>query len=811
MPNLSRARSFAAVAAVTVSLQSVRIPAQSPDNGPLATSKNGVSLSSPDAYPGYSLVAPMNSTSTYLVDMQGRIVREWKSKYTPALSAYFLENGHLLRPANNRDGGDFGGPGAGGRIQEFDWDGNLVWNYVVELQGLKPHHDICKLPNGNVLVIANEPKTAEEAVAAGRKPESVGQQLLPDCLIEIKPTGLTTGEVVWEWHAWDHLVQDVDKAKPNYGEVAEHPELIDVNFGSREFDRMMADPQQLARLRSLGYVGGGPPRDRDADGAKPGDAPADSTAPADDDRPRPPRERDRREPGDDRPADAPRGDRPPGDGPRDGNRGRGGPMQGDWMHTNSVAYNAELDQIVLSIHNFSEIWIIDHSTTTAESASHTGGRRGKGGDLLYRWGNPQAYRSGSKADQRLFAQHCAHWIPAGVPGAGHLMVFNNGQGRPDGAYSSVDEIAPPLAADGTYQREEFLAFGPDKASWTFAAEDKPSFFSMLISGAQRLPNGNTFICSGNQALLFEVTSDGRIVWVYKHPGGGMGGDFGRMGMFPEFVRRMLDLNEEQGKQLTALEADVKQQLAEVLTEDQRKQLEQPPRFFGGPPGQGPGGGGPDGPRPGGDRPDGPRDGGGRGRRSGGPGGFRPPRFGEVIPGFVVDSLKLTNEQESRVAKVQSDVDAQLKDILTDKQRERIDNMARGMARGPGFGPPGDRPPRGDGPPPDGGPDGPPGDRDRPRRNRDDGDGPRPPDGAPRDGDRPPRGGPGFGDRFGGPQFGGGGPGGGPGGMFRAYRYGPDYPGLAEKDLTPGESLAEVAEKSQRRPPERRDRSQPPNP
>jgi hypothetical protein len=486
-------------------------------------------------------------------------------------------------------------------------------------------------------------------------------------------------------------------------------------------------------------------------------------------------------------------------------------MQGDWMHTNSVAYNAELDQIVLSIHNFSEIWIIDHSTTTAEAASHSGGRRGKGGDLLYRWGNPQAYRSGSKAEQRLFAQHCAHWIPAGLPGAGHLMVFNNGQGRPDGAYSSVDEIAPPLAADGTYQREEFLAFGPDKATWTFAAEDKSTFLSMLISGAQRLPNGNTFICSGNQALLFEVTSDGEIVWVYKHPGGGMGGDFGRMGMFPEFVRRMLNVNEEQGQKLTALEADVKEQLAEVLTEDQRKQLEQPPRFFGGPPGgQGPRGGGPDGPRPGGDRPDGPRDGGGRGRRGGGgPGGFRPPRFGEVIPGFLVDSLKLTNEQESKVAKVQSDVDAKLKEILTDEQREQIDNFGRMMARGPGFGPPGDRPP-GDRPPRDGGPDGPP--EDRPRRDRNDDDGPRPPDGPPRDGDGPPRGGRGMGGPgFGGPPFGGGGPGGGPGGIFRAYRYGPDYPGLAGKDLTPGESLAEVAERSQRRPPEGRDRPQPPNP
>ena len=87
------------------------------------------------------------------------------------------------------------------------------------------------------------------------------------------------------------------------------------------------------------------------------------------------------------------------------------------MHTNAVAYNAELDQIMLSIHAFSEVWIIDHGTTTEEAASHSGGKRGKGGDLLYRWGNPRAYRTGTNVDQRLFAQHNAHWIPEGLPGA----------------------------------------------------------------------------------------------------------------------------------------------------------------------------------------------------------------------------------------------------------------------------------------------------------------------------------------------------------------------------------------------------------
>src|SRR5690349_15893407 len=93
------------------------------DENPLKNPKDGLTVNKSSAFVGYTLVAPMNSTSTYLVDMDGRIVNEWKSDYTPALSAYLLENGHLLRPGAERGGG---GPGAGGRIQEFNWEGELV-------------------------------------------------------------------------------------------------------------------------------------------------------------------------------------------------------------------------------------------------------------------------------------------------------------------------------------------------------------------------------------------------------------------------------------------------------------------------------------------------------------------------------------------------------------------------------------------------------------------------------------------------------------------------------------------------------------
>ena len=567
------------------------------------------------------------------------------------ISAFLLENGHLLRSGVDRET-SFHGPGSGGHIQEFSWDGDLLWDYSFSTERQHPHHDICRMPNGNVLVVAWDKKTGKEAIAAGRRAETVQDVFLPDCILEIHPTGKTSGEIVWQWHAWDHLVQDVDKSKPNFGDVSEHPELIDINYSNDFMRDQLADPQQLAKLRSLGYVGGGPPSPNQG---RPDGPP---------------------------PFRGPPGAKPPGSS---GPGGRGGPrIQADWMHTNGIDYNADLDQIMLSIHSFSEVWIIDHSTTTSEAASHTGGRHGKGGDLLYRWGNPKAYRNGSESDQRLFSQHNAQWIPKGLPGAGHMLVFNNGTQRPDSRYSSVDEVVLPVNSDGSYTREEYLAYGPSEALWSYSAPDKTSFFSMMISGAHRLPNGNTFVCSGDPAIVFEVTPEKEVVWQYKHPGGMEGSLEGRPGeLFPQFLRGMLRLTAKQNSALDNLQEEVFAELDKVLTEEQRDRLSNPSDA-------------------GGDHPRGPR-------------GFSLPKPGVVLQAPLVESLDLSKKQVATLAKFQKRIDGKIKKMLTKEQNAELDEM-RKLADGDGgfspfgFGPRNVGPPGGDdrvagpgpgGPPPGG--------------------------------------------------------------------------------------------------------------
>ncbi len=380
----------------------------------------GVSINDPRAFQGYTLIAPVKSEQTFLIDMQGHGVRMWQHETTPALGAILNDNGRFLRPGALVGVAGDDSPGAGGIVQEFVWGGELVWDFKFATPTKLPHHDVLRLPNGNIMLIVYERKTRQEAIAAGRRPELADHtHFMADALIEIKPTGIDTGTIVWEWHVWDHVIQDHDPSKANYGNVADHPELADLNYHKNVLGMIAKQPGGMDMLRSIGYVGGT------------------STG-------KPPR------------------------------------FDPYWSHLNSIAYHPELDQIAVSSLTFSELWIIDHSTTSDEAAGHKGGRGGKGGDILYRWGNPAAYRAGEKADQRLFSAHDAHWIPRGVPGAGHMLVFNNGSDRPDGNYSSVEELVLPVDPKGRYTRSPDSAFGPSQPIWSYTPANKSDFYSALF-------------------------------------------------------------------------------------------------------------------------------------------------------------------------------------------------------------------------------------------------------------------------------------------------------------------------------------------
>ena len=375
-----------------------------------------------------------------LINNDGIILRSWSHERGAASMPYLLQDSTLIYPYRVMSPSMSNG-GVGGGLSLYDWDGALLWSYEIADDIYQHHHDVHPMPNGNILVLAWERHLSTQGEGSvyyggeGRGWSEMGRtsvqnplnQLWSEAIFEIEPVGTNGANIVWEWHLWDHLVQDADPALPDHGDVSEHPELMDINYGGA---------------------------------------------------------------------------------------GVGGHPHGDWIHFNAIDHNPELDQIVLSSRNNSEIYIIDHSTTTEEAAGHTGGNSGMGGDLLYRWGNPQVYGQGDSSEQQLSEEHGVNWIPAGYPGGGNLILYNNNY---EWEQSAVFELVTPLNQDGTYDISMDGTYGPEGPVWMYTGE----FFSLIQSGAFRLPNGNTLITVASQAYIFEVDADHDIVWDYQFPGGQM--------------------------------------------------------------------------------------------------------------------------------------------------------------------------------------------------------------------------------------------------------------------------------------------------
>lgn len=430
--------------------------------------ERGLRSRSPNAFDGFTLVSPLNSRAVHLVDMDGKVVHSWQTQHVPAGGVYLLPNGHLLRTAMVDDNPRFHAGGIGGRIEELDWDGELVWEYELATDQRTTHHDIAPLPNGNILAIAWEYHSPEEVFELGRARQRVHEEgLWFDLVLEIKPTLPAGGEVVWTWRSFDHLVQDVRDAAPNFGAPIDFPGRIDLNADHR-FDPPESVEERKAReerekqIAGLGYAGG-------KDDAK-----------------------------DDKKKDE--------------------KYDADWLHTNAVDYLPEHDLIALSTPHLCEVWVIDHSTTSAQAATNKGGRFGHGGDLLYRYGHSRNYGYGDETSRKLFYQHNMTWLLGPKPGELSFLLFNNGSGRPAPEYSEVEEFVLPFDAKQGFTRAKDQPFGPESLVWSYA--DSPRFFSPFISGAQRLPNGNTLICEGARGRVFEVTRAGEIVWDYYNPLGG---------------------------------------------------------------------------------------------------------------------------------------------------------------------------------------------------------------------------------------------------------------------------------------------------
>ena len=165
----------------------------------------------PNSYDGYTLFSPMGSRTVYLIDMEGQVVHTWKTEYTPGSYAMLLENGNLLR-GGSLQGAPAAFGGAGGIVQEIDWDGKVVWEYKLMTQDAVQHHCFSRMPNGNTLILAWERKSVDAFIEKGRDPKTIpvagpgmGGRINNDFWVDFVREVNPKGETVWEWHVWDHV------------------------------------------------------------------------------------------------------------------------------------------------------------------------------------------------------------------------------------------------------------------------------------------------------------------------------------------------------------------------------------------------------------------------------------------------------------------------------------------------------------------------------------------------------------------------------------------------------------------------------
>ena len=368
---------------------------------------------------GYTLMAPLGHNSTYLLNNCGEIINRWESDYAPGNEVFLTEEGNLWRAGKFPGEGLIGTGGRGGIIELLNWEGELLWSYERCSTEECMHHDFKLLPNGNLLILVWKAHTYDQGIAAGGIPEDFSTEsgVWAEYLVEIEPNldENNSATEIWQWNVWDHLVQDYDDERPNYGVVSEEPGKIDLNYV--QF------------------------------------------------------------------------------------------TQPDWLHANAIDYNAELDQIIMSVPHFNEFWIIDHSLTSEEASSESG-------DLMYRWGNPAAYENGTEDDVKLHFQHNPHWIPAGLRHEGKIMLFNNQVPAGDSLSSNVIILDPVINEAGSYVMNG-TTFGPD--TYAYEYQLPPELQSDKVSGAQMQPNDNLLICSGVKGTMLEITDQDEVVWEYKIP------------------------------------------------------------------------------------------------------------------------------------------------------------------------------------------------------------------------------------------------------------------------------------------------------
>lgn len=348
----------------------------------------------------YFLIADQQNNEAHLINYAGDELFNWDFNSNLGNDINMLSDGSMLVCLKDNNASITYG-GYGGIFRKINADQSIEWEVSYSSSDYTAHHDVEYLSNGNIIFPAwgeiSQTEAAEEGFGGS-------YNLNPESIIELNPL---TQEIVWEWHAMDHIIQDLDETKANYGSIAENPNKIDVNYNYQTRNN------------------------------------------------------------------------------------------GDIMHINGLTLDEKNNLLYLTVNNYSEIWVLDHSTSTAEASTNSGGNYGLGGDLVYRFGNPETYDNIGKST--LNNVHYPNLLKSG----NMLAYANNVYGNQSEVVEY--ELNPPYNLVAGQDNEP-------KVVWSFTDND---LYSSGLSSAVRMKNGNTLIAEGRDGTLWEVTDGGDTDWFYK--------------------------------------------------------------------------------------------------------------------------------------------------------------------------------------------------------------------------------------------------------------------------------------------------------
>ncbi|HEX5108739.1 MAG TPA: aryl-sulfate sulfotransferase [Vicinamibacterales bacterium] len=405
------------------------------------------------AWSGFTVLSPLNTPSAIVIDMNGTVVKQWEGYNNSAGGpARVLPGGDVIAAAGARPGRQ-----ESVELVQRDFEGNIIWRF--------DRNEQIQSNDGQMIWSARQHHDwqREDFPAGYYSPDARPARSGSNTLL-LTHTDHRQPDVA------DVLLQD-----DRLIEVSPKGEIVWQWIAGEHLGELGFSESARAAIRGAGR--GGAPR---GDGAR---------------------------------GDGPRGNGARGDGAGPGGGRGAGPGRGgagfDWLHVNSATYVGPNRWFDAGDRRFAPNNVIISSRQANVLAIVA-----RDGKVVWRLGPDFLESEATRAIGQIIGQHHAHFIPKGLPGAGNLLVFDNGGAS---GYGPPSGIAPN--GTGVYARSNSRVLEIDpvalKLVWSYTAPGR--FFSTNISGAQRLPNGNTLVTAGAGGRLFEVTTDGRIVWEYLNP------------------------------------------------------------------------------------------------------------------------------------------------------------------------------------------------------------------------------------------------------------------------------------------------------